>query len=99
MATNEEVIVKLTGIDSSVKSQEHRIDKMEERQDGLEKLVNSVSLMAQEIKYIKGDMSDVKDSVKTLTMKPAKRWDGLVDKIIALFVAGVFGFLMAQISL
>lgn len=45
-------------------------------------------------------------SINTLTGKvdtienvPRKRWEGLVEKIIYLIVAGVVGFLLAKVGL
>ena len=38
--------------------------------------------------------SDLKDDVKQLVSKPAKRWDGLIDKAIAVVVGAVIGFLL-----
>lgn len=99
MATNEDVMIKLTNVDSRCKSQEHRIDKIEERQDNLDSLVTSVATMATEQDHIKTDVGEIKTDVKALTEKPAKRWDGMVDKIIGLLVAGGIGFLLAQIGM
>ena len=42
-------------------------------------------------------MKEIKSDVKALTERPAKRWDGIVDKLIWLAVSGAVGFLAAQI--
>lgn len=91
--------VKLTEVDSRSKSNTHRIDKIEKKQDDLNEIVTSVGLLAKEQKYVKRDVAEIKDNVKVLTDKPAKRWDSLMEKVIALVVAGVGGFLLAQIGL
>lgn len=99
MATTEEMIVKITDVEGRCKSQGHRIDKIEERQDNLDKLVTSVATMASEQDHIKTDVGEIKTDVKALTEKPIKRWDNMVDKIIWLFVAGGIGFLLEHIGI
>lgn len=85
----EEIAVKLAAIDSRSKSNEHRIDEVEKKQDNLDQLVASVAVFAKEQEYIKADVGEIKADVKALADKPAKRWDGLMDKII-LILAGAF---------
>ena len=95
----EELAVKVAEIDQRSKSNVHRIDKMEERQDNLDKLVSSVAALATEQEHIKDDVTEIKADVKILTEKPGKRWDAIVEKIILLIVAGVVGYALAQVGL
>lgn len=96
--TNEE-IKQLIAIEQRCKSNTHRLDKVEERQDNLDSLVASVAVMAQEQEHIKDDVTEIKSDVKTLAEKPGKRWDSLVEKLIWAVVAAVVGFLLAQVGL
>ena len=70
----------------STKSAHKRIDRMEKRQDNLEELTNAFSVLQNEQEHIKTDVGEIKDDVKQLVSKPAKRWDGLIDKAIAVVV-------------
>ena len=97
--TNEELAMKLQEVDDRSKSNLHRLDKMEERQDNFDRLVSSVTELANEQKHIKDDISDIKGGLKTLTEKPAKRWDSIVDKIIMLVVAAMVAAILAKIGL
>lgn len=97
--TTEELAVKVTEVESRGKSNTHRIDKLEDRQDNLDRLVASVSTLAQEQEHIKDDVTEIKTDVKALTEKPAKRWESVVEKVVLLVVAGVVGFLLAQAGL
>lgn len=99
MPTTEELAIKLEGVDSRGRSNTHRIDKMEERQDNMEQLVSSVALLATEQEHIKGDVTEIKADVKTLAEKPGKRWDALVGVIISALAAGMVGFILGQIGL
>ena len=97
MATSEELSVKLVEIEQRGKSNSHRLDKVEARQDNLDKLVSSVEVLATRQETVETDVKEIKSDVKALTEKPAKRWDGIVDKLIWLLISGAVGYLAAQI--
>lgn len=80
---------KLVEIDQRSKSNCHRIEEVEKRQDNLDKLVASVSILKTEQEHIQSDVQEIKHDVKDMKAVPAKRWDGLVDKLIAV-LAGAF---------
>lgn len=95
----EELAVKVAEIDQRCEANANRLEKMERRQDNLDKLVSSVATLATEQEYIKADVTEIKADVKSLTEKPGKRWDAIVEKVILLIVAGVIGYVMAKIGL
>lgn len=80
---------KLVELDQRSKSNCHRIDEVEKRQDNLDKLVASVSILKTEQEHIQSDVQEIKHDVKGMMSAPGKRWDGLMDKLIAA-VAGAF---------
>ena len=90
---------RLTAVEQRCKSNGHRIDKMEERQEALDKLATSVALMTQEQKAIKEDILEVKKDVKSLTSLPAKRWNDVVEKIVWLVIGGAVAAMLAQAGL
>ena len=51
------------------------------------------------IEGVKEDLVRVESKVDVLEQKPAKRWDGLVDKIIWAAAAWVLGYIVSQIGL
>jgi hypothetical protein len=55
--------------------------------------------MAEQLKNVNTSVSALTGEVEELKEKPAKRWDGLVDKIITVIVAALVGFLLAKIGL
>ena len=73
---------------------EGRIKKLEENQQALNDLALSVRELATDQDNMKNDITEIKTDVKVLTAKPAKRWDGIVDKvlyaIIGAFVTWLF---------
>ena len=94
----EDIAVKVVEIDQRSKSNTHRLDKVEERQDNLDKLVSSVSALANEQEHIKEDVTEIKTDVKVRRDKPGKRWDSIVDKLIWAVLAAALGFVLAQVG-
>jgi len=87
---------RLTKVEDRAKSNTHRIDSLENRPDATEKLVTSVAIIAEKQKDMEGDVKEMKCDVKKLIEKPAKRWDGVVEKIIYAVVGAVVAYLLAK---
>ena len=87
---------RLTRVEDRSKSNTHRIESLEKRQNDTEKLVTSVAIIAEKQKDMEGDVKEMKCDVKKLIEKPAKRWDGVVDKIIYTVVGAVVAYLLAK---
>ena len=90
---------RLTTVEDRSKSNAHRIDELEKRQDNLDDLVSTVKVLATREENVEKDVREIKTDVKELTSKPAKRWDGIVEKVIMLIVAAVVGFFLAKLGL
>lgn len=90
---------RLTEIEERSKSNSHRLDEVEKRQDNLDKLVATVEVLAVKESNVENDVKEIKSDVKSLTNKSGKRWDGLVDKIILTIAAAIVGFLLSRIGL
>ncbi len=90
---------RLSKVEERSKSNTHRIDDLEKRQDNLDDLVGTVKVLAVREENVEINVKEIKNDVKSLTGKSGKRWDGLVDKIIMVIVAAVVGFILAKIGL
>ena len=90
---------RLTEVEQRSKSNAHRLDDVEKKQDDLSELVGTVRVLALREKNVENDVKEIKDDVKTLTSKPGKRWEALVSQIITLVVAAVVGYVLAHIGL
>lgn len=90
---------RLTEIEDRAKSNSHRLDEVEKRQDDLDELVSTVKVLAVREENVETDVKEIKSDVKSLTNKPAQRWDRMVEKVIWAVVAAVVGFMLAQIGL
>lgn len=96
---NVEYEKRLTEIEDRSKSNSHRIDKIEQRQDNLDELVGTVKVLAVREENVENDVKEIKGDVKSLTGKSGKMWDSIVEKIIMIIVAAVVGFILAKIGL
>lgn len=94
-----EIEHRLTECEARSKSNSHRLDEMEKRQDDLDELVSTVKVLADREVRMENDVREIKEDVKSLKLKPAKRWEGIVDKVIITIVAAILGFLLARIGL
>ena len=85
----QEMAVKLAEVDARSKSNTHRLDEMDEKVDTLNRLATAVEVMATEQRHqtetmaeIKTDVTALGTKVDAIEKKPAKRWDGMVDKVL-----------------
>lgn len=87
---------RLTEVEERSKSNTYRLAEVEKRQDNLDDLVSTVKVLAVREENVENDVKEIKSDVKSLTGKPAKRWDNLVNQVISILVAGVVGFILAK---
>lgn len=97
--TLEDLAVKYAEMEARGKSNTHRLDTLEENQKALNELTTSVKVLATEQGTMKTDIGEIKTGLKTLTDKPAKRWEAIVDKTIWLVAGALIAFVLAQLGL
>lgn len=90
---------RLTEVEDKAKSNAHRIDNLEKRQDDLDELVGTVKVLAVKEESVESDVKEIKNDVKSLTGKSGRIWDSIVEKIIMIIVAAIVGFILAKIGL
>ena len=90
---------RLTEVEERAKSNSHRIDELERRQDNLDELVGTVKVLAVRERQVEIDVKEIKNDVKALASKPAQRWELLVTQVITLIAAAVIGFVIARLGL
>lgn len=80
-------------------SNRRRIEKVEEEQKELRELTSAVSQMVVEQKNMRNDLTEMKDDVKQIKEKPARKWDTMVDKILLLIISAIVAWILGQIGL
>lgn len=91
MDENEAAIrERLTAVESSVKSAHHRIDNIEE-------LTQSVKSLAIETKYLKEDISDVKEKIDVIAGRPSQILTVIITALITATISGFVGFAITNL--
>ena len=90
---------RLTEVEARSKSNVHRLDDLERRQDNLDDLVSTVKVLAVREEAVENDVKEMKSDVKSLINKSGKKWDNMVDRITWAIVAAILGFLLAHFGL
>lgn len=94
---NEDLAVTLADVDARARSNTHRLDKMEERQDNLDKLVTAVAGVQKDLEHTQQDVGEIKGDVKAMMEDPKKHWDAAIVAIITGIVSALVGAAMALI--
>lgn len=81
-------------IDRSTRN-EGRIKKLENEHEVLHNLATSVAVMAEKMDTMNASVNSLTSKVDELEEKPAKRWDGLVDKLLFAVVGAFLAWLVA----
>ena len=90
---------RLSKVEERSKSNQHRIDDLEKKQDKFDEIVSSINVLATKEQSVENDVKEIKSDVKMLTSKPAKRWDGAVDKILYTAIGIILAYLFKQIGM
>ena len=90
---------RLAAVEQRAKSNSHRLDKLEESTQILNRLATSMEVMAQRQEQVADTVDKLDSKVTALENKPAKRCEGLVDKALWAVGAAVIGFVLAKLGL
>ena len=93
----ENIIVRLSEVESRAKSNTHRIDRLERDSEALNRLAVSVEVLAGEQKNINEKIASVDKKVGELEKVPTDRWNSLVGYILSSAVASVVTAIIAKI--
>lgn len=88
---DKELWERLTVVEQSTKSAHHRLDS-------LDKLTESVHILAVETKAMREDVSDITSRVDEIEKKPNKRYETIVTAIITTFIGGLIGYLIKMLG-
>ena len=90
---------RLTEVEARAEANQHRLDKVEARQDEFGELISSVKELAVREKNVENDVKEIKSDIKSITLKPAKRWESVVDKVIMTIAGAIIGFILVKLGL
>ena len=90
---------RLCVVEDRSKSNSHRLKTVEERQEDMTQLVTSVAAIAQKQLDMDEDVKEIKTEVKAINLKPAKRWEGIVEKAILAAVSVLVAYMAVKLGL
>lgn len=90
---------RLTEVEQRSISNTHRLDKLEESPEAINRLATSMEVMAERQEKVVETVDKLDSKVTALESKPAKRWDDLVDKAVWLVASALIGYALAHLGL
>lgn len=90
---------RLVKVEERSKSNTHRIDKLEESTEAINRLAVSIQIMAEKQDYVANTVDKLDSKVTALEQKPLKRWDSLAEKSIWAVLAAIITFLLGHFGL
>lgn len=84
----------VAAIDARCKSNTHRIDELRDKVDNIADLTTSVKVLAEREERVESDVKEIKTDVKAITGKAGKRWEGIVDKVLAALVGAAVTYFL-----
>jgi len=95
----ETIIKELTETTARSKSNTKRLDEVEKRQGDLEQLTISMAEVRKDLDHQGETVAEIRDDVKEMKAKPAKRWESLIEKALTVLVGALIGFLLTKLGL
>ena len=80
------------------KSNTRRIDKLEQSTEAINQLAANMAVMVEKQDRVADAVDKLDGKVTILEAKPAKRWDGLVDKLIIVVATALVTWLLTQVG-
>ena len=97
--TPEEMAVRIQQVDDRSKSNMHRLDDVEKKQEASDQVIASIARLDQRQKDMDTDVKEIKADVKLLTNKPGKRWESVVEKALLTVIAALVAYALTQIGI
>ena len=87
--------LKLNDHEHEIGSLKHRMKAVEENQKALNSLATSVAVMVEKQDAIAEKVEGIDAKVSTLEQRPAKKWDGIVEKALAALVGAFVAWILS----
>ena len=89
--TDEEIARKIQEVDDRSRSNTIRLNEVEQKLQDNSVMLENIAHISQRQDDMESDLKEIKSDVKMLTVKPAQRWESIVNTIIL----GIVGALVA----
>jgi hypothetical protein len=87
---------RLTALEAHLEGQNARLNALEQGQETLQRLALAVEVLATKQEAMAGCVEKLDEKMETIERLPAKRWEGLVDKVLMLLAGAFASFILAK---
>ena len=91
----QDVAAQLAGMEEKTAQLLRRVNRLEEAQTALNRLATAVEVLATRQETMGKSVERLNEKLDDLEHRPAKRWDGLVDKILMALAGAFAAFLLS----
>lgn len=95
--TNEEIAVKFEDHEHEIKSLKHRVTKCEEQTNTLNKLVNSVDVLAVNMKHMADEQKRQCEHIEKLEKEPVDEYKHYKRLVIGGIITTVLGVVLGAV--
>lgn len=92
----KELASRMAAAEEQHKTLFNRIERQEKMLDTVHKLALSVNELANKLGNMQEKVDGLCGDVEEIKEKPAKRWDGIVDKVIFSIVGALVAYALAK---
>ena len=96
---NEDQVRTLVECEQRSKSNSHRLDRLEQNWEALNKLAVSVETMGVNIANMDKNLQRLDAKVEEQAAKPGKRWEAVAEKAILVVVGAVITYMLSKIGI
>ncbi len=95
----DDFAVTIKEIEQREKSNSHRIDKIEQKQDEISKKTEQIPVIRQTVEFMNEKLDKLESLVTDIKEKPAKRWEEIVTRTLCAVFGGVIAYVFAKLGL
>lgn len=91
-----EIEHRLTQLEDLTKGNQRRIEALEKSQQTLTDIATSVAVISNNQKNMSDKVDSLCNKIDVLEKRPAKRWDKLIETVLACVATAVITYLLAS---
>lgn len=95
----ESVEARVARLEEHVQTLDEKAAELQKQQKNMTELIQSVSSIAQKQVDMDTDLKEIKCDIKNIMLKPAKRWDSIVEKAILAAVGVLVAYIAVKAGL
>jgi len=95
---NVDLIQTVARLEEKIEGMFKRMDEQQRLSAIIYENSSSYKLLTERIEHVLTCQGNMRQEIDELRLKPGKRWDNVIDRVITALVSAAVGFLFARIS-